>query len=565
MSQRKAGNAMMPDRLRSRLISRVTLPMAEPSQIERRIKTLLQTGRMRNMVSRRSLTVAALLAAGVLAPLAFLHPVAQAQSVGGTENHPANTEAAAVRLLIQMTEAYRALQAYSGTEVAEGDGALGMPYRLDLAYARPGKLAFTHTRSFGPQTITRHILLDGKTLFETSSDDAPGRYARLTTPETNYTLWQEALIIRCDVKFPVTVQLLEDDVDALFKNLDTDPHTSVRLGPPGRMDGVAVDTVILTSHGPNGDGTSVMRIGHDDHLLRQITETMGPAPNQASTTTTQTFTDVRANPALPASTFVFTPPAGAVAVDVDVGGAHADPAAVSLMAQMYAASAALQSCSFTRTTEVTGTDVASGKVYRSTTSNASIAIQKPARVAMVRQSHEGEARAIADGANLYVTTTESSGPMQALPGRYLKLSVGPDDPNRLVWLSRFGNLPQYWSDQDFMPNVILGFRTMPAESYDWKLGEPGVVDGEPVDTVTLQRGGGTSDRYDLLTLAISRRDHLLRQVSEDTREGTQPLSRQSETYTGIQKNPALPASLFVFTPPPGSIAVATTDELFGKR
>ncbi len=548
----------MHNKFTQRLIRRVALPMAEPSQVESRVRAILQSQRIRNMATRKNMTIAILLAAGVCVPLASLRPVAQAQAPNPEAKTATQSDPAAISLLRQMGNAYKTLQTYSGTETADGGGAMGMPYRLQMAYARPGKVALTHTRTFGRQTVVHREFLDGKTLTETSSDDAPGHYTRMTQPEKNYSLWEEAFIINCDVKFPITMELLEDGYD-LLKNIIQTPGTRITLGPPQQLDGVAVDTIVLTGK----NDTGVMQIGHQDHLLRRFTEMDGSQENEPPRTMTQTFTQVRANPPLAVSTFVYTPPVGAVAVDVDPGGAHADPAAVALLTQMYAASAALRSFSCERDIAEKNVD-ALGKPYSFPRSQTTIAIENPGRVAMVRHSSEGEAREVSDGTNVYVTTTESSGPTQALPGRYLKLAVGPDAPNRVIWLSRFGNLPQYVPDSDFMPNIILGGQSMPADLYDWKMGQPGVVDGEPVDTVTLQRGDPSGRVYDLLALAISRRDHLLRQVSE-YQDPHQPLSRRVETYNNIRKNPVLPASLFVFTPPPGSTPVSVSDDLFATR
>ena len=106
---------------------------------------------------------------------------------------------------------------------------------------------------------------------------------------------------------------------------------------------------------------------------------------------------------------------------------------------------------------------------------------------------------------------------------------------------------------------------MPADGYDWKMGRPSVLDGEPVDVVTLNRGDTKSAEYGVLTLAISRHDHLLRQITDEYHHDRQPVERHTETLLDIKVNPSLPASLFVFTPPPGSHPVPLASDLVARR
>lgn len=58
----------------------VALPMAQPSQIEGRLKAILQGSRKRKTVTRRMAAVGFVAAALVLLPLAALRPVARAAS-----------------------------------------------------------------------------------------------------------------------------------------------------------------------------------------------------------------------------------------------------------------------------------------------------------------------------------------------------------------------------------------------------------------------------------------------------------------------------------------------------
>ena len=64
----------------ARVIQNVTLPMAHTPQVEGRLKAILQRNRRREMLTRRTLVVAALATVGGTALLAALHPVARAQA-----------------------------------------------------------------------------------------------------------------------------------------------------------------------------------------------------------------------------------------------------------------------------------------------------------------------------------------------------------------------------------------------------------------------------------------------------------------------------------------------------
>lgn len=69
-----------------RMLLRVTLPMAEASQMEGRMRALLQSNRRRGGVAGKRLALAGLAALGVLLPLAALHPTASAQTPGPQVN-----------------------------------------------------------------------------------------------------------------------------------------------------------------------------------------------------------------------------------------------------------------------------------------------------------------------------------------------------------------------------------------------------------------------------------------------------------------------------------------------
>lgn len=524
-------------------------------------------------MATRKLSTAALAAAlGIVLPLAVLQPAAQARPAAPRAHAAAGTDPRALRLLAQMTAAYQSLQTYSGTEIAQGSGALGMPYEMSLAYQRPGQMTADITRHFGGKTVVGHLLLDGKALY-VSSSGLPSRTTRATRPQTNYSLWEDALVIREDVKFPLVMQMLEQG-GPLARALAR-PGLSATLGPPATLDGVPVDTVVIKTTSAQDTAEAVWQIGRRDHLLRRYAEDTHPL-HQDSRHTSQTFLHVRANPVLPASLFVFNAPPGVTVSEDHPGGAAADPAATALVAGMYAAYDALGS--FSCRLEVTLHGPSYGPRGMTITTSpiigrAAYAIQKPARALVTRTSSSGTSQAVSDGTTLYVTTTEPndaaahSPTLRALPGVYLKLPLQADPGNIAYNLANFGGLGNYGGggQQLFVPQALLGWKVMPADSYDWKTGPAGDVNGEPVDTVTLRRGSANDTGYSIMTLALSRHDHLLRQVTTEYHNGTEPAQQELETFTDVRANPILPASLFVFNPPPGSHSVPVASQLTAKR
>ncbi len=522
------------------------------------------------MVTRKTLTVALLATAAVLAPLAALRPVARAQAV---PTQPGKTNSQAVQLLKQMVAAYKALHSYSGDEVAVGDPGLAMPYEMGLTYQRPGQMVADITHHYGGKDQRSHILLDGPALY-LSSADAPLKVSHITTPERNYTLWDDAFIIHEDVKIPLVVDLLEQSDNVAKAFTEARPGTVLSLGAPGVVDGVPVDTIIERTMRDGSVGTEMLQIGKEDHLLRRVTED-DQAKYQNPSHISQTFLNVKANPTLPADTFAFTASPGVVVADEHRPGADADPAAVKLLSQMYAAYTALKSFSCDMNVSLHGPSYGPNGMTIDTVQDGreSYAIQKPYRVAITRTSQSGVSHSVCDGKTLYVTTTEPNGeaahnpPESALPGRYLKLPLQAVSANVAYNLSNFGGLGDWGhtGQQLFVPQALVGWDVMPPDLYDWKMGPTGQVNGEPVETVTLREGSTNDANYSIEILAISPADHLLRQVTTEFHQGTQPVQQELDTFTDVKVNPSLPAALFVFTPSPGSQSVPLASELVAHR
>jgi len=441
-------------------------------------------------------------------------------------------------LFAQMARAYQSLKSYTGVETAEGAEASGMPYRMTLAYARPAQVS-AEVRRGGHAPETRRIVSDGLHL----SVSAPGRadlYWKRSLTKAR-TILEQALG-QGGVKTSFVALFLEHG--DLMVAAGPVPGQSFTLGPPDSVDGVPTDTLFLRSASPDGRRSeSTFLVGRNDHLLRRVIET-DQWPGRPVETWTETFTQVRADPALsPAS---FAPPPGARTEDED--GTVNDPKAAALVARMYAAYDALKTFSCTARTQTARDSF-----------EATYVVQRPNKIAFTRRSRLGMARAVSDGRTLYGMTTEGMERAQdflARP-RYLRTRApGVAEWNDRMTLAHFGGLHDYGGAHqlDWVPEAALGIHSVSAEAgRGFQLGRPVVLNGEPVDVVLV--------RSDSTTLWISRRDHLLRRVRQQwpSAEGG---GATTETYTLVKSNPKLAPSAFVFRPPANGTPVSTVSAVY---
>lgn len=473
------------------------------------------------------------------------------------------SDPAAIALLTQMCQAYHSLQTYSGTETTTGPGNMGMPYQLTLTYARPDRVNMTVTRSSGGGPATLQLVSDGIHLFAFNSQQPKG-YLKTTATKSPKVL--QSVMQSADIKIAIVAGLLEEG-DGMLKSLTAPENgASITLGPPATLDGVAVDTILITSNRTGYHGTGSFQIGHTDHLLRRLTSTdqnMG----QPEMTFVETFTEVQ-TPALTASAFVFVPPPGTAGVEAVVP-VKSDPHAAALIAQMYAAYKSLHSFSCTA-------ESSSSSPARTSHASAVYQYQKPNKIAFSRTNEFGSTQAVCDGKTLYAVSTENKGGTEEWRAHppYLKIPAPASDIpwNDNLNLARFGGLPSYEgsSGVEFMPEVVLGIEFMPADGdYGFQVGQPTVISGEPVEVVFWQErsayeGGIPDGSVGTTTLWISKIDHLLRQVRN---EWVRPegVTRSVETYGEVKANPDLPPSTFIFTPPLNGRAVDTVEALSPPR
>lgn len=485
----------------------------------------------------------------------------------------------AVALLAQSAHVYQGLKSFSETETADGPQNMGLPYRFTLAYTRPDHVSLTVTRPSGTGTQFTVQIVSNSTTYSASNTQVPKYYLQTTPRQAMETTPKAATVLEeamqsTDIKFPLTAYALEQS--AMLESFASSQSTiRLSLGKPDNVDGVAVDTVLLTPKSPEDHGSGFIQLGHADHLIRRVSMTEDHA-GQPPTTTVLTDTAVKADAVLPTSAFVFVPPPGAAA---SAGSKTAsNPKAVALMTQMYAAYNALHSFSCTTHAENTtaARDAQGSPVTVRSYPSAVYRYQKPNKIAFSRTSEFGSASAVSDGKTLYAVSNEDkSGPAdwRAHPP-YLK-TPAPSTPipwNDNLTLARFGNLPptEGSNGTEFMPEVVLGVDFLPADGdYGFQVGIPAALNGEPVDVVfrreqSVYEGGVPDGSAETTTLWIGKSDHLLRQVQEEWMR-PEGISRRTETYSDVQANPDLPASTFVFAPPVNGRAVGTVEALRPPR
>jgi RNA polymerase sigma factor (sigma-70 family) len=255
--------------------------------------------------------------------------------------------------------------------------------------------------------------------------------------------------------------------------------------------------------------------------------------------------------------------------------------ALTVLNQMYATYAAMHSfkCSVTSREEPLHT-----------AQDADYEIEYPNKIRFKRFTllggdMSGQATAVSDGNNLYVTCTEAGGNPNAdgtilngLADRYAKLPVSN-------WLANFGGLPMWGTEPNAgMPFVALGKRLEDDHSSQmsaptFALGQPVVLDlpGVPgpmpfdvvIAHVAYQAGAPGRDwkgAEETVTYYIGQRDHLLYKLVATDPLSPTDLDIRTELINSNEVNPKLPASDFAFTPPPGSHEVRDTVDLFpGSR
>jgi outer membrane lipoprotein-sorting protein len=212
-------------------------------------------------------------------------------------NVPANVSKA----IADMAAAQQALNSYSATiDVTVKQGPMDATVRSDFAYAKPGKVYIAANDSV--RKATRTIISDGKDMYGIDTSD-PKMYRKVTAQATPNNI---SLALRNSGGSTLgLLGLLIQDPDAKDKIL---PPTvsAAALKPDEKLDGMDVSVISADFPGPGTSKISLLlHVGKADNLLRRIT--LNVADGESKTTVIESFTNVKVNPTLPESRFVFTP------------------------------------------------------------------------------------------------------------------------------------------------------------------------------------------------------------------------------------------------------------------
>lgn len=259
---------------------------------------------------------------------AFVPPPA---ALAAAHTDPPKPDAQAVALVAGMYAAYDALHSFScamhftgsfPAHDARGNHKSIVETSASATYLlqKPNKVAFTRTSRLG----MAQAVCDGRFLYAqtTEARDVPEgfydhpRYLKKPAPDSVLDLARFG-----DLPLYGTYKI-RDWMPEVAVGVDFMPAGGgygFQLGGPATLNGEPTDMVVLerTSNYLGGipdesRGTLTLWISQNDHLLRQVREEQ--RREDGTTVMTETYTDVKADPDLPPSTFAFTPPANGIAV-----------------------------------------------------------------------------------------------------------------------------------------------------------------------------------------------------------------------------------------------------------
>jgi hypothetical protein len=202
-----------------------------------------------------------------------------------------------------MVKSYAGLTSLTETLVTKTDQAnTARTVTAQLALKRPG---FASYHSDSP-AVTE--VADGTYFYEVSNGH-PGQYLQYRIPKDE-SAFATAASNGLQLEYDLDMFGNTGDLKGVIDELRT---ASMTVGKPITQAGVALDTVALTWRSSTGLTVMTLRIGHQDHLLREVDLKEQPShknPRASPLTGTETFENVKANAVIPESVFTFTPPAG---------------------------------------------------------------------------------------------------------------------------------------------------------------------------------------------------------------------------------------------------------------
>ena len=195
--------------------------------------------------------------------------------------------------LKKMLAAYANLRAFSADVSLVGTKGSVPSSAASVRWQKPNRFAV----SFFENGKTTRTVSDGKTVFRIAGKE----YAKSSVDNGNNSLKQA-------LNSAGARSLLLSSVDQLIDQLQTPATQSLTLSD-GSEPGTEVVTALTRFGQSDTDLTQIsIVLGKTDHLMRQIKVRF--QRDGKNVVGTETYSNVRANPLFPPSTFVFTAPAG---------------------------------------------------------------------------------------------------------------------------------------------------------------------------------------------------------------------------------------------------------------
>lgn len=255
----------------------------------------------------------ALVSASLLIP-----PAISATKPPAEGNEPPPNAASGVKiepqartLMNRMGEAYTSLSALSTTVKIQLPNSAEDLIQTTFRYQKPQR--FWITRTYKSQSTT--LVTDGDSLWVTSTR-LPNRYLKTEAQPSLYGVLRQ-----------IDEYMGREGAQTILSLMSGSPPVpdsgklqTLKMGEPGQVDGVAVETVVMTwgNYGKE-EIRETYSIGKSDHLLRKLVVENIHRPGRME----ETYAELNANPAFKPADWAFVPPADAKALAPDTN-AHPD-------------------------------------------------------------------------------------------------------------------------------------------------------------------------------------------------------------------------------------------------
>ena len=219
-------------------------------------------------------------------------------------------DAAAEALIQQASTSYKALTSLSELiEVtANVPGEKSQNMRIRVYYQRPNKALVQMSDEAGTSTIAA----DGRTV-SLMVPQVKGKYMQRPLPEPANPI-EVALQRTAGVGPGLDLWLSGGDILAQIRPV----LSSLKLGAPEQIEGVDVESAVLSLKSRSGPVTMTFSFGKNDHLVRRVRmerTLQDPQGKETKMTMTELHREVQPNAVIAANSIKFTPPAGYKKVD----------------------------------------------------------------------------------------------------------------------------------------------------------------------------------------------------------------------------------------------------------